>query len=258
MGGRVRVPAPRPLPMPSTLALTTAVPAVRAVPATSVGARLAVYGAAGEPPVVEHLDGEDPVVLIEALCDAVGERSALPEPAVREVVENLVHAGFRDAVVSVLHGGGAVRVADHGPGIADPERALAPGYSGAGPAERAVVRGVGCGLPLARELMAAAGGELHIAENIGGGAVVTLALAPPAGAAAPAEPGCTGTAREILALLLEVGEAAPGDLARELGRSRAECGRELTLLQHRALVARDPGGARRLTDAGAALVATLF
>jgi hypothetical protein len=244
--------------MPSTLALTSAAPAVRALPEPAVRARLAVYGAPGEPPAVEELAEADPAVLVERLCDAVADRSPLPAPAVREVVENLVHAGFRDALVSVLDGGAVVRVSDHGPGIPDPARALAPGFSGAGPVEREVVRGVGCGLPLARDLMVSAGGRLEVAENLGGGAAVTLWAPPPPAPAAAGEPACSGAAREMLALLLEVGAATPETLARELGRSRAECGRELALLQHRALVAREPGGARRLTDAGAALVATLF
>jgi hypothetical protein len=217
---------------------------------------VAVYAGAGDPPVVEELRDHDPAALIEALCDAVADRSSLPEPAVREVVENLVHAGFRDAVVSVLDGGATVRVADHGPGIADPALALQPGFSGAGPAERAVVRGVGGGLPLAAELMAAAGGRLEIGANLGGGAAVTLAV--PAADPPPAEAVCSETARVILALLLEIGSGGPERLAAELGRSRAECGRELALLQHRGLVSREPGGDRRLTDAGAALVVTLF
>ncbi len=244
--------------MPSTLALTSPAPAVRALPEPALRARLAVYGPPGEPPAVEELAEADAAVLIERLCDAVADRSALPAPAVREVVENLVHAGFRDAVVSVLDGGAVVRVSDHGPGIPDPARALAPGFSAAGPAAREVVRGVGCGLPLARDLMAAAGGQLEVAENLGGGAAVTLSAPPPPAPPAAGEPACSMAAREILALLLEVGAATPERLAGELGRSRAECGRELALMQHRALVVREPGGARRLTDAGAALVATLF
>jgi hypothetical protein len=244
--------------MPTTLALTPAAPAVRAVPEPALRARLAVYGAPGEPPAVEELAEADAAVLVERLCDAVCDRSPLPPPAVREVVENLVHAAFADALVSVLDGGSVVLVADHGPGIPDPERALAPGYSGAGPLERAVVRGVGCGLPLARELMEAAGGRLEIAENLGGGTAVTLSVAPSPPAPPATEPACSEAGREILALLLEVGGASPETLAAELGRSRAECGRELALLQHRALVVRAPGGTRRLTDAGAALVATLF
>lgn len=254
-GGRVRVPAPKP-EMSTALSLTTPVSPVRPAPAQPLGVRLAVYASAGEPPVVDDYRDDDPVALIEALCDAVADCSPLPAPAVREVVENLVHAGFRDAVVSVLDAGATLRVTDHGPGIADPERALQPGFSAAGPAERAVVRGVGGGLPVAAELMACAGGRIEVGQNLGGGAAVTLAL-PPA-QAPPAEPVCSEAARVILALLLEIGSGRPETLARELGRPRADCGRELALLQHRGLVAREPGGERRLTDAGVALVATLF
>lgn len=242
--------------MPSTLTLSTPIAAARAPRAEPVRARLAIYGGPAEPPQVEEIAGPDAVGLIDALCDAIGERSPLPAPAVREVVENLVHASFRDAVVSVLDAGHTVRVSDHGPGIADPARALLPGFTTAGPEARAIVRGVGGGLPLAHEMMAAAGGRLDLEDNLGGGAAVTLAVPAPEGSAA--EPVCSETAREILALLLEIANATSAQLAEELGRSRSECGRELALLQHRGLVAREPSGPRRLTEAGAALVATLF
>jgi hypothetical protein len=241
--------------MSSALALTPPLAPPRPVPATSVSARVCVYGGPTEPPVVDELR-DDPAGLVEALCDAVGDRSPLPAPAIREVVENLVHAAFRDAVVSILDGGFTVRVSDHGPGIDDPFRALQPGFSTAGPEARELVRGVGGGLPLAARLMDACGGRLELADNLGGGAVVTLSA--PAPDVPPPEPVCSEAARVILALLLEIGSGHPARLAEELGRSRAECGRELATLQHRGLVAREAGGARRLTDAGAALVATLF
>ena len=242
--------------MPSNLALPTPITSARGGVGDLPAARVAVYSAPGEPPQVDELTDADAVALIEELCDAVCERSALPGPAIREVVENLVHAGFRDAVISVLDGGHTVRVSDHGPGIADPERALMPGVTSAGPEVRAIVRGVGGGLPLAHEMMAASGGRLEIAGNLGGGASVTLTTAGPQGAPAPQV--CSETARTILALLLEVGSATPHALAEELGRSRSEVGRELITLQHRGLVAREPSGARRLTEAGTSLVATLF
>lgn len=242
--------------MPSTLTLSTPIPVSRAPRPELPGVRLAVYGGLGEPPVVEEIRDEDAIGLIEALCDAVALRSPLPAPAVREVVENLVHASFRDAVVSILDGGHTLRVSDHGPGITDPARALMPGFSSAGPEARAIVRGVGGGLPLAHAMMGEAGGRLVIEDNLGGGAAVTLSV--DAEAPCPAEPVPTETAREILALLLELPSATPARLAEELGRCRAECGRELALLQHRGLVARDPAGPRRLTEAGARLVATLF
>jgi hypothetical protein len=243
--------------MPSTLSLSTPIAAARVPRAEPVRARLAVYGGPAEPPQVEEVADDDAVGLIDALCDAIGERSPLPAPAVREVVENLVHASFRDAVVSVLDAGHTVRVSDHGPGIADPVRALLPGFTTAGPEARAIVRGVGGGLPLAHEMMVAVGGRLDLEDNLGGGAAVTLAVSAPEGSAG-VTPVCSETAREILALLLEIANATPARLADELGRSRSECGRELALLQHRGLVTREPSGPRRLTDAGAALVATLF
>jgi hypothetical protein len=242
--------------MPSTLPLPTPIAAARPGRPEPIRARLAVYSALGEPPHVDELADHDAVALIEALCDAIGERSPLPAPAVREIIENLVHAGFQDAVVSVLDNGHTVRVSDHGPGIADPARALLPGFTAAGPEARAIVRGVGGGLPLAHTMMAAAGGRLDLDENLGGGAAVTLSV--PAPETPAPDPVCSETAREILALLLEIAHATPERLAQELGRSRAECGRELALLQHHGLVAREPAGPRRLTEAGAALVATLF
>ena len=243
--------------MSSHLALPTPITSARGVLPDVVSARLAVYSDPAEAPQVEEFADADPVALIEDLCDAVGERSALPAPAVREVVENLVHAEFRDAVVSLFDAGHSLRVSDHGPGIADPRRALLPGVTSAGPEARIVVRGVGGGLPLAQQMMAAAGGRLEIDDNLGGGASVTLAAPAPETVAVPPRV-CSDLARTILALLLEVGSATPQNLSAELGRSRAECGRELTLLQHRGLVARETSGGRRLTDAGTSLVATLF
>ncbi len=243
--------------MSSHLALPTPITSARGALPDVVSARLAVYSDPAEAPHVEDFADADPVALIEDLCDAVDERSPLPGPAVRELVENLVHADFRDAVVSLFDAGHSLRVSDHGPGICDPQRALLPGVTSAGPEARAIVRGVGSGLPLAHRMMAAAGGRLEIDDNLGGGTTVTLVSPAPETIAIPPQ-ACSDLARTILALLLEVGSAAPQSLSAELGRSRAECGRELTLLQHRGLVAREPSGRRRLTDAGTSLVATLF
>lgn len=239
--------------MPSTLTFTPPFPS--ASQAVEVGARVAVYGSAAEPPAVESLSAPDAISLIEDLCEMVERRSPVPAPALREVIENLVHAEFTDAVVSIADQGHTVRVCDHGPGIADPAQALQPGYTSAGAAARRVVRGVGGGLPLARRMMDSAGGALHIEPNLGAGAAVTLALPPPD--PAPAEPVCTETARMIMALLLEIGPARPDRLARELDRDRGECGRELALLTHRGLVRREDDG-HNLTESGTALLATLF
>lgn len=254
--GRVRVPPPTHAAVSRTLALT---PPLAPAPDPVAGlarVRVATWTAPSAPPIVEEL-ADEPAGLVEAVCDAVAARSALPAPAVREVVENLVHARFRDAVVSVMDEGATVRVSDRGPGIADLERALEPGYTTADAGDRELIRGVGSGLPLASAAMAEAGGTLVIDQNLDGGAAVTLRI--PSGAGAPAAlPACSGTAREILAVLLEIGAATPARLAQELARPRAECGRELAHLEHRGLVRREPEGSRTLTEAGSRLVATLF
>jgi hypothetical protein len=243
--------------MSRTLSLTPPPAAAAPCLAEPPRARVAAWSTPALPPVVEELAAPDAAALVESICDAVAECSPIPPTALREVVENLVHAGFRDAVVTVLDGGHTVRVSDHGPGIADRGRALQPGYTTADDEDRALILGVGGGLPFAAAAMAELGGRLEIDDNLGGGTIVTLRLPAADGATAP-EPVCSGAAREILALLLEIGGAPPGRLAEELGRSRAECGRELARLEHRGLVRREPGGVRALTDAGTRLVATLF
>ncbi|HHW13544.1 MAG TPA: hypothetical protein GXX28_01250 [Firmicutes bacterium] len=146
-------------------------------------ARLAVYPPDGGPPRVAVLADQNCRILLDLLSThalaASEQRGAnLPAQAVREVVDNLVHASLRDAVVSVLPDG-AVVVADHGPGIPDKEAALRPGFTAAPPALRRWIRGVGAGLPLARQALAAVGATLRLDDNLGGGTVVLLSPAAP-------------------------------------------------------------------------------
>ena len=219
-------------------------------------ARLAIYAGPSDPPVVEDLDGDDSW-LLEALFDRTVALSSVPPLALREVIENLVHADFDGACVSIFDGGTRVRVADCGPGIADKSRACEPGYSTACERARTIVRGVGSGLPVAAAVMRGAGGEITLDDNLRGGTVITLT--------APALPtpvrevtAITDTARRLLALLVEVAPAAPAALAQELDMGLNECGRELVVLEHRGLVARDGDGRRQLTPSGTDLLTTLF
>jgi Histidine kinase-, DNA gyrase B-, and HSP90-like ATPase len=242
--------------MPPSLVLTAPATPLRGPARAGVEARLAVYCGRPEPPVVEHLVEADGAELVEALYCRVADRSQVPLLALREVLENLAHAGFEDALVSVLDGGRTVRVSDRGPGVPDKARALQPGFSTADAEARRVVRGVGGGLPLAEALLDAAGGRLELTDNLGGGTVVSLSVPGPEEIGDAPAVGDVG--RRLLALLLELAPARPARLADELELSPAECGRELTLLEHRGLVARAPDGARVLAEPGASLVATLF
>lgn len=238
-----------------TLALT---PELVPPPSSSraASASIAVYGAPGVPPAVHTILASETPELLEALFEGTLDRAALPPLAVREIVENLVHAEFRGALVSILDGGHTVRVSDAGPGISDPELALRPGYTTAGPAARRLIRGVGSGLATARALMGDAGGSLEICSNLGRGAAVTLTVG--GGPVLDAGAVLSSRTRAVLTLLLELEIGAVADLAAELGIPLSCCGRELAELEQRGLVSRGESGARSLTEAGRDLVATLF
>jgi Histidine kinase-, DNA gyrase B-, and HSP90-like ATPase len=151
-------------------------------PETCLSARLAIYRDGEPEPKVEEVQGTGPEELIHRLCTAT-ERvirdlgANLPQSAVKALIENLVHARFQSPTVSILDGGRTVRVADHGPGIADKRRAVEPGYSSAGEAERRIIAGVGAGLAVAARQAEEGGGRLEISDNLGGGTVVTLEFA---------------------------------------------------------------------------------
>jgi hypothetical protein len=151
-------------------------------PETCLSARLAIYRDGEPEPKVEEVQGTGPEELIHRLCTATervirDQGAILPQPAVKALIENLVHARFHCPTVSVLDGGRTVRVADRGPGIADKRRAVEPGYSSAGEAERRIIAGVGAGLAVAARQAEEGGGRLEISDNLGGGTVVTLEFA---------------------------------------------------------------------------------
>jgi anti-sigma regulatory factor (Ser/Thr protein kinase) len=222
-------------------------------------ARIAVYYEASEPPAVSEISGDDPGTLIERLFEAVARWARLPIIAIREIIENLVHADFRDALVSVMSGGHVVRVSDSGPGIDNADLARQPGFTTAGAPERLVIRGVGSGLPLAVSVMDAEGGTIDFAENLGGGTVVTLATpAPMMEDDSEASVMPRDDDRLIMALLLEMGPSLPERLATELSWTVGRCGRELVVLESRGYVSRDLDGRRALTPSGSRLLSNLF
>ena len=218
-------------------------------------ARTAVYGQLGCPPEVRCHANSDPGRVIESLCEVACEYSAVPPLAIREIVENLIHADIKGALVSVLDNGSTVRVCDSGPGIDRPERALQAGFSTAGPEHLSVIRGVGAGLATAQALLIAQDGSLEIADNLGSGAAVTLTVG---NRVAVSEPPMPESTRTIMALLLELDQAPLDRLAAELGSSVATCGRALTELEQLGLVSRSPDATRTLTDEGRNMITALF
>jgi hypothetical protein len=226
---------------------------------------IAVYDSPGAAPLVTRIEAGSVEDLVDSLTRTTHELAAaqggrMPQSALRQVIENLVHAGFADAVVSILDRGNTVRVADRGPGIADKERALLPGFTTADVESRRHIKGVGSGLAVAGESLAAAEGTLTIEDNLDGGTVVTLRLPiedpGPAVPTPPERPGATTTERQLkmLLLVLEIGPSGPTGLAKELQISPSTAYRDLLTLEDLGFVASDSGGLRTLTDRGLAHV----
>src|SRR5687768_5488693 len=143
--------------------------------------RIVVYPRGGEPEITE-VSAASPRSATQKFTRFVSEKveeagGGVPEESIREVVENLIHAGYRGVVISVLDGGNVVRVSDKGPGVENKNRAVEFGFSGASPGALGEIRGVGAGLGIARAAAEKVGGTLTIEDNIGGGTVATISVA---------------------------------------------------------------------------------
>ncbi len=233
--------------------------------------RIAVYEVPGLAPRTTDLTGSDAGHLIEeAVRVTFGEVQAqgglVPLLAIREVVENLVHADFEGASISVLDSGREVIVADRGRGIADPESAVRPGFSTAAGTAREVLRGVGSGLSLASSLMATVGGRLVVESNLGGGTVVSLKLSPTQGAR-ETRPRPTESAsieslgerqKQVLLVLADGRESGPSLVAQQVGCSLATAFRDLAQLEQMGLVFYVGRGKRVVSPEGLRLVSRLL
>lgn len=247
----------------------------------SSAARIAVYEASGAAPHVEEIEPAPVAEYIEAITTRVhrltGEAGGnLPYTVVREVAENLIHAGFAEPVISILDGGSVVRFADQGPGIPEKDRAILPGYTTASGDMKGYIRGVGSGFPLVRDFLSVSGGALEIEDNLGCGSVVTISSGPSSRGAAAADrlllegdrrssdeeclpiagpsaitrPRLTTRQTQVLALVLESGTAGPSLVARELSVGLSTAYRDLALLEELDLIEADGGGKRTVTEQG--------
>lgn len=255
----VIVPPP---PTPSAAAVTTSVPATGLQSGTS--ALVAVYDALTAPPRVEQLESASAGDLIEALSARVYHLSReaggqAPFVVIREIVENFIHAGFDEVVVSVLDCGRTLRFADQGPGIRDKERVFLPGFTTATREMKRVIKGVGSGLPVARECLTFSGGTIEIDDNLGSGTVVTLRMSVPAPPViAEAEvirddyepPALSLRQKQVLSLSMELGSLGPTVVARELSVGLSTAYRDLEHLTQHGLITADEAGKRVLTEQG--------
>lgn len=230
-------------------------------------ARIAVYDGLTAPPRVEDVHGLDERGLIEALSSRTYQLSheaggALPYTVIREVVENLIHAQFSEVVVSICDRGDTVRFSDQGPGVPDKEHAFIPGFSTATEEMKRVIKGVGSGLPVARECLGFTGGTITLEDNLGRGTVVTLHLErvipPEVPAGPPPEPQplpvdlpkLSLRQKQVLSLVMELGAVGPSVVSRELGVGLSTAYRDLSALESAGLIASDETGKRVLTALG--------
>lgn len=235
--------------------------------------RVAVYPLGGVPEITEvaaaNYRSATPKfsrLVMDKVRDLGGR---IPESAVREVIENLIHAGYEGVVISVLDNGHTVRVSDKGPGVADKPRAMEFGFSGATAEVLRDIRGVGAGLGIAQAAVAELGGQVSLEDNIGGGTVTTVSV-PVVGGTDQLSPVPVAEQRrypdgvprlkiserqqKALITVLECGEVGPSTVADRLEISVSTAYRDLSSLEEQGLVLSDSTGKRLISPLGRDLV----
>jgi anti-sigma regulatory factor (Ser/Thr protein kinase)/DNA-binding transcriptional ArsR family regulator len=237
--------------------------------------KVAVYPKSGEPEVsevsaasVRAASGKFSKLVMEKV-KASGGRVA--EEALRELIENLIHADFSGVVISVLEEGDVVRVSDKGPGIVHKARAFEFGFSGAAQEAAREIRGVGAGLGIARAAAEKVGGTVSIEDNIGGGTVATVSMSNAARTPAASEPAYQSAPQrkypdavpklniserqqKVLITVLEYGEVGPSTVAESLEISVSTAYRDLSVLEEHGLLIAAESGKRVVTPLGHDLV----
>jgi len=204
----------------------------------------------------------------------------IPYTIIREIIENLIHAEFKEITISILSEGNHIMVSDQGPGIDDKEKAVLPGYTSATSTMKQYIRGVGSGLPIVKETITFSGGIIDISDNMRQGTVISLKIGSPgqddfSSPGLPVMPSgpelspeeiekklsvdvferlnneiLTERQKKILFLILELEEAGPSTIGRELSFSLSTSYRELILLEKNKLLSSDSSGKRKLSKKG--------
>jgi hypothetical protein len=132
---------------------------------------------------------------------------------------------------------------------------------------KTVIRGVGSGLPVARECLTFSGGTIEVEDNLESGTVVTLRMTPQAPAVEqqmdqPKDdfkvPPLTLRQKQVLSLALELAPIGPTIVSRELGVGLSTAYRDLEYLSVQGLISSDEAGKRVVTDLGVRCLDALF
>ena len=241
-----------------------------------IGVRIAVYPDSGVPEITEAAASSARSAAVK-FSGLVGERvrdlgGKAPEEAVREVVENLIHAEYKGVVISIFDNGNSVRVSDKGPGVEYKERAFEFGFTSA-TEDMEEIRGVGAGLGMARAAVEKLGGSISLEDNIGGGTVVTISV-PKNGEETvetkePEEPRrrypgavprmeISERQEKVLLTVLEYGEIGPSTVAEQLEISVSTAYRDLSVLQEQGLLHGDETGKRLISPLGRDLAGAII
>ncbi|MCL6473195.1 MAG: histidine kinase [Firmicutes bacterium] len=231
-------------------------------PGGRIAARLAVYDTLRSAPRVLELGADDYEEFINILATKTYQSSkeiggSMPYTIIREIIENLIHAYFREVVISVLDNGNTVRISDQGPGIKNKEKAFEPGFSTATADMKKYIKGVGSGLPITKETISFLGGAIIIEDNLEQGTVITLKVPSDTDQKnatqklyRPLSFDINKRQQQVLFLIMEFGSVGPSKIASELGISLSTAYRDLIYLEEKSLVASDEQGKRVLTSAG--------
>jgi len=237
------------------------------VPVGPEAPRIAIYDTLTSPPRVIAVEEEDLPALIASLAEKTyhycrEQGGQVPYTVIQELMENLLHAYFLDVVVTILDNGQTIRISDHGPGVEHKDRAFQPGFTTATARQRQIIRGVGSGLPIARESLQFLRGVLTVEDNLGGGAVFTIKMPAHAPEQPPPPPvpevKLTNRQTKVLVLLMELSSAGPTAIARELGIAPATAFRELVVLQDMGLIHSLGDGKRALREEGLRLLESIL
>lgn len=203
----------------------------------------------------------------------------IPFTIIKEIIENLIHADFNEIIITILDNGNHIIISDQGPGIEDKEKAFLPGFTSATKRMKEYIRGVGSGFPIVKETITFSGGLIDVKDNIKSGTVISLKLESSdigkkpgslidtiPSEQEPAKDLKTQSAadgfdkssykslserqKKILFIILELEEAGPSTIARELNLSLSTSYRELIQLEKSKLLITGKSGKRKLSKKG--------
>ena len=175
-----------------------------------------------------------------------------------EVTENFIHAQFKEIVVSIMDGGNTIRFTDQGPGIADIQKAVRPGFTSAIEPMKHYIRGVGSGLPIVHDWVELKTGHVTIDSNIGNGAAVTISLVEeepqPADSSAAADVvrSLNDKERLVLKQFAKADMLGVTDIGKLTGLGASSVSYQLKKLEAAGLLAANASKKRELTSSGKA------